>query len=83
MRGKKQGIINVTSQKLESCYEIRIEDNGKGFDVESLATMENTHIGIRNVKGRIETLCNGEFSIESVKDEGTCVIIRIPFSVEG
>lgn len=83
VRGKKQGIINVTSQKLESCYEIRIEDNGKGFDVESLATMENTHIGIRNVKGRIETLCNGEFSIESVKDEGTCVIIRIPFSVEG
>ena len=82
VRGKKQGIINVTSKKLESCYEIRIEDNGKGFDVESLATMENTHIGIRNVKGRIETLCNGEFSIESVKDEGTCVIIRIPFSVE-
>jgi two-component sensor histidine kinase len=82
VRGRKQGLINVTSKKLDNCYEIRIKDNGKGFDVESLATMENTHIGIRNVKGRIETLCDGEFTIESVKDEGTCVIIRIPFSVE-
>lgn len=82
VRGKRQGVVKITSRKLENCYEIRIEDNGKGFDVEALTTMENTHIGIRNVKGRIEKLCHGEFSIESVKDEGTCVIIRIPFSVE-
>ena len=80
VRGKKQGIIKVTSKKLEDCYEVRIEDNGKGFEVETLATMENTHIGLRNVKGRIETLCDGEFIIESVKDEGTCVIIRIPLT---
>ncbi len=78
VRARKQGIINVTVQKLEGCYEIKIEDNGKGFDVTKLDSMENTHIGLRNVKGRIENLCNGEFQIESVEDEGTCVTIRVP-----
>ena len=62
-------------------YEITIRDNGKGFDTDSLDAMEGLHLGIRNVRERIEKMCKGTLDIQSEPGAGTKVVIRIPEEV--
>lgn len=78
VRGMENGQVIVKTVKKESYHEIVVEDNGTGFDVNRLAKAEGTHIGIRNVRERIEKLCNGSMMIESRLGEGTRVVIHIP-----
>ena len=44
----------------------------------AVESAEGSHIGIRNVRARIEKLCGGTLTIESRLGEGTAVTIRIP-----
>ena len=55
-----------------------IEDNGIGFDPNAMESTENGHIGIRNVRERIEQMCSGMLILESKVGGGTTVTIRIP-----
>ena len=57
---------------------IRVQDNGKGFDSQRVTQLSDAHVGIRNVRERIETMCGGTMSVESEPDQGTTVTIRIP-----
>ena len=59
-------------------HEILIQDNGKGFDPALVSQSDETHIGIRNVRERLEQMCGGTLDIESVIGTGTTIIIRIP-----
>ena len=78
VRIRPNGIVKVTSKKTETGYEIAISDNGKGFDTSSIATMEKQHIGLRNVKERIEKMCGGTMTIESEENKGTTITMFIP-----
>lgn len=78
IRGVENGKVSVACGKKKDCYEIVISDNGSGFDVSSLSSQDGTHIGIKNVKERIEKLCHGDMTIESQPGEGTSIVIRIP-----
>ena len=78
VRIRKEGVVTVSSRRNGLCHEIVISDNGKGFDTELLKTADGTHIGVRNVKERIEKMCGGTLAIESIRDIGTTVTIRIP-----
>ena len=42
------------------------------------ATEKGDHIGVRNVRDRIESMTGGTFSLESVVGEGTTITIKIP-----
>jgi signal transduction histidine kinase len=68
----------VSSRLAEGFHEIRIEDNGNGFDPSSAEAAGGSHIGIRNVRERVEKLCSGTLTLESRIGEGTTVTIRIP-----
>ena len=59
-------------------YIISVIDDGVGFDIKNYNQDGNIHIGIDNVKKRIESLCSGEFIIESNINEGTKITIIIP-----
>ena len=78
VRIRKEGIVTVSSRRTELCHEIVISDNGKGFDTDLLKTADGTHIGVRNVRERLERMCGGTLAVESVIGEGTTVTIRIP-----
>ena len=78
IRGVENGVVCVSSKRAGDCYEITIADNGKGFDTEAAETASGTHIGIRNVKERIEEMCGGTLTVESSTGVGTTVTIRIP-----
>ena len=54
---------------------IIIEDNGKGFDQRFLAQREG--MGLRNIEKKTEQM-GGTFTIDSVANKGTTIIIDIP-----
>ena len=78
VRIREEGVVWVSVRKTEGCHEIEVRDNGAGFDVKKLEEMDDTHIGIRNVRQRVESMCGGTLTIESRIDGGTTVLIRIP-----
>ena len=91
VRGKENGVIDVIVSKKpfgekkkrfgereEFYYEIIVKDNGKGFDTKELNDHEGQHIGIQNVRERIESMCGGTLSVNSKPGEGTTIYIRVP-----
>lgn len=80
VRIREHGIVKVITRRIPGHHEIVIDDNGKGFDTLGGAAEHTgtTHIGLGNVRERVERMCNGTVSIESVIDEGTTVTIRLP-----
>ena len=57
-----------------------IEDDGIGFDPESPAFRESKGIGLLSIEERISSY-NGEFTLNSNRDQGTELIVEIPCSV--
>ena len=78
VRIRKEGLVRVSSRLAGNYHEIVIEDNGIGFDIEKAETADGTHIGIRNVRERIERLCGGAMILHSEPGTGTTVTLRIP-----
>lgn len=73
------GTVIISSYEDDSNYYIKVEDNGKGFDVEKIAADSGrSHIGISNMKKRFETLAGADISIESEIDKGTVVTVKLP-----
>lgn len=77
VRIREEGMVTVTTRRATEGHEIVIQDNGKGFDT-TKARADGGHIGIANVRERLEKLCGGTLNIESTVGEGTRVMIRIP-----
>lgn len=71
------GKVKISSYETEKFYEVCVKDDGIGFD-ESVFNDGKKHIGIANIRRRIEDLCGGSLTIESIKNQGTTAIIRIP-----
>ena len=55
-----------------------MKDDGVGFDVNRKTQDKRVHIGIRNVKERISSLCGGTLEITSIPGEGTTAVIILP-----
>ena len=82
VRIRDEGIIDVITLQLGSCHEVLIRDNGVGFDAEAVRAADRSHVGLRNVQSRIESMGGGTMLIDSRVGEGTTVIIRIPLRKE-
>ncbi len=78
VRVRDRGIVRVSTRKTPAGHEIIIQDNGIGFDLQEAEAKEGQHLGIRNVRERIESMCGGTLTIESTEGEGTVVKITIP-----
>ncbi|MBW1765009.1 MAG: PAS domain S-box protein [Deltaproteobacteria bacterium] len=59
---------------------LRIEDNGKGFDVEKrlVSSMAQKRMGLRNMRERA-TLLQGQMKIHSKPKVGTVISIKFPY----
>ncbi len=77
VRNREQGIVKVFADKTDGGVIIKVEDNGVGFDVEAIKKT-GTHIGLTNVKERIETMCGGWMEVQSAIGKGTSVSLFIP-----
>ena len=74
------GVVTVSSYEMDTHYCVSVEDNGAGFDT-SILLDERKHIGLRNIRCRVETMCDGTLTVESTPGVGTKVVISIPKGV--
>lgn len=90
-RSSRSGLLEVSSQLLGDDLWIEVKDNGVGMEESKLQqlrnrlaqpsdTLDETHIGIKNVHDRIVFYFGDPYGIEidSRPGEGTTVRIRIP-----
>lgn len=77
MKLQKGGSISVMSYETDTHYCVSVEDDGVGFDTGILLD-ERKHIGLRNIRGRLEAMVGGTLEIESRVGVGTKVMIKIP-----
>ena len=71
------GTVTVTAFETETHYCVRVADDGVGFD-EAVLQDERKHIGIRNVRERLQVMCGGSLTVESQQGKGTIALIQIP-----
>ena len=72
------GTVCISTEEAEEFYKVIIRDDGGGFDVESLKQLDESHIGISNVRKRLFDECGGMLIIKSAPNEGTECTILIP-----
>lgn len=78
IRSKEHGIVLISTQYNNQSIIINISDNGIGFDTSIFDELDDTHVGIHNVKNRLEILQNASMVINSSTD-GTNITITIPW----
>ena len=77
MKLQKGGHIRVISYETDKDYCISVEDDGVGFDTSKLFD-DKKHIGIRNIRDRLNVMVGGTLEIKSTQGVGTKVLITIP-----
>lgn len=72
------GKVIISSYENETEYIITINDNGVGYDINKVIDDDKKHIGIDNVRNRLENRVNGKLIIESEIGVGTKSTVYIP-----
>lgn len=80
MRLETGGTIVIHSYETPTHFCVEVKDNGVGFDI-TLPIEEKKHVGLRNIRGRLNAMVNGELTIESQVNVGTKAVIMIPKEV--
>jgi signal transduction histidine kinase len=77
----KANLVTFSLRKNNGPIELTIQDNGQGFDMKDISSMESYKrgMGLSSMRERAETL-GGSFTIESAKGSGT--IIRVSWPIE-
>ena len=74
---EKGGIVTISAYEADDSYVVEVTDDGVGFDM-SAGYDETKHVGIKNIRARIEAMSKGTLTIESKIGIGTKATIKIP-----
>lgn len=77
MKLESGGTVTIRTYETDKHYCVSVVDDGVGFEASALRD-ETKHIGIRNIRGRVEAMCNGTLMIDSAPGKGTTALIKIP-----
>ena len=80
MRLETGGTVVIRTYETPEHFCVEVKDDGVGFDT-SLPIEEKKHVGLRNIRGRLNAMVNGELIIESEVGIGTKAVIMIPKEV--
>ena len=77
------GTVTIRSREEADAYVVEVEDDGIGFDVESIEKRGKvndkfSHIGLENIRFRIREIARGRLDIHSRPGEGTKVTVTFP-----
>jgi sensor histidine kinase YesM len=72
------GKVTISSYEDDLYYIISIIDTGVGYDLNQITSDGKSHIGIKNVKDRLESRVDGKLILESEIGVGTKAIVYIP-----
>ncbi len=74
-------LVHLSLQKARNAIELKIQDNGQGFDMKPLFSEDRgtSGIGLASMRERTEQT-GGDFTIESGRTQGTMIRISWPLS---
>ena len=78
VRSRRDALVMVSTTRDGAAHRVTIADNGVGFDPEQKLSQERTHIGLRNVKERVEQMCGATMVLRSEIGKGTSVTLLFP-----
>ena len=68
--------IDIIAEHVENHLELRVSDDGIGFDVEAASTLSDDHYGILGMHERAEMI-GANLEITSGEGTGTCILISL------
>ena len=77
MRLESGGTVLIRAYETPEHFCVEVKDDGVGFDT-SLPIEGKKHVGLRNIRGRLKAMVNGELIVESRIGVGTRAVILIP-----
>ena len=80
MRLETGGTVVIRSYETPTHFCVEVKDDGVGFDT-SLPIDEKKHVGLRNIRGRLKAMVDGDLILESKPEVGTKAVIMIPKEV--
>ena len=80
MRLETGGTVKIHSYETPTHFCVEVTDDGVGFDTDAPID-EKKHVGLRNIRGRLSAMVDGELILESKPGVGTKAIIMIPKEV--
>ena len=80
MRLETGGTVVIRSYETPTHFCVEVKDDGVGFDTDAPID-EKKHVGLRNIRGRLKAMVNGELVLESKPGVGTKAMIMIPKEV--
>ena len=70
--------VTMTLTYLDTLVALDVQDNGKGFDVDTLSVSDVVGgFGLKSIREQAQRL-NGELTIESESGKGTTLAVSIP-----
>ena len=72
------GTVWVSTREYPDRIEVEIRDDGPGFDPGRTPETGRSHVGIRNVRERLERMCGGALRVESAPGQGTVATMILP-----
>ena len=77
-RRRSEGTVRVSSLEQETAYVITVRDDGVGYDGAAVTNDGKPHVGLANVRKRLDVLCSGTLDVESTPGVGTVCTITLP-----
>ena len=80
MRLETGGTVLIRSYETPTHFCVEVKDDGVGFDPD-LPLDGKKHVGLRNIRGRLKAMVDGDLVLESTPGAGTKAVIMIPKEV--
>ena len=80
MRLETGGTVKIHSYETQTHFCVEVTDDGVGFDADAPID-EKKHVGLRNIRGRLNAMVAGDLVLESKPGVGTKAVIMIPKEV--
>lgn len=71
------GTVTISTFETDTDYCVQVRDTGGGFDIGKLWE-DSGHVGLRNIRTRVEAMCGGRLTVESTVGLGTTATMQIP-----
>ena len=83
IRGREEGgTVTISVKRENGKIYVSVHDDGMGYDTEHLPDDGRVHVGIANVRKRLDYMCGGKLEIESEIGVGTTATIILEDSKE-
>ncbi len=81
LKKREGGLITISTKETDEYAVVTIADDGIGMErAKKLPNLgDHAHIGIENVRSRIQTMMEGSMKVES-SDHGTVITLQIPWT---